>query len=118
LESQAKRVMQNPELLDDAPHRILYNELLNPETNKGLPSATISQLCDEAKNLLVAGSLTTATTLMTGTLYILRSPEVKQRLVDELHAVWPVLDHAPSYEQLEKLPFLVSAFILSDMSLF
>jgi hypothetical protein len=25
--------MQNPELLDDAPHRVMYNELLNPEAN-------------------------------------------------------------------------------------
>ena len=111
MESQVKRVLQNPELLDDAPHRVIYNELLNPETNKGLPTPTASQLRDEAQNLFAAGSHTTGTTLMTGTFHILRNPEVKQRLVDELHTVWPVLDHAPSYEQLEKLPFLVSAFI-------
>ena len=48
---------------------------------------------------------------MTGTFYVLRNPEAQQRLVDELHTVWPVLDQAPSYEQLEKLPFLVNAFI-------
>ena len=45
---------------------------------------------------------------MIGAFYILRNPETKQRLVDELHTVWPVLEEAPSYEQLEKLPFLVS----------
>jgi hypothetical protein len=48
---------------------------------------------------------------MTGTCHILRNPEVKQRLVDEVLTVWPVLDQAPSYEQLEKLPFLASVFI-------
>ena len=48
---------------------------------------------------------------MTGTFYILRNPKTKQRLVDEVHTVWPVLDQAPSYEQLEKLPFLASVFI-------
>jgi hypothetical protein len=48
---------------------------------------------------------------MTGSFQILRNPEAKQRLVDEVHTVWPVLDQAPSYEQLEKLPFLASVFI-------
>jgi hypothetical protein len=40
---------------------------------------------------------------MTGVYYLLRNPEVKQRLVDEVHTAWPVLDQAPSYEELEKL---------------
>ena len=48
---------------------------------------------------------------MTGTFHILRNPEIKKRLVDEVRTVWPVLDQAPSYEQLEKLPFLASVFI-------
>ena len=48
---------------------------------------------------------------MTGAYYILRDPEIKQRLVDEVRTVWPVLDQAPSYEELEKLPFLASSFI-------
>jgi cytochrome P450 len=97
--------------LDDAPHRVIYNELLNPEANKGLPPPTVSRLCDDAQNLFAAGSHTAGTTLMTGTCHILRNPEIKQRLVDEVHAEWPVLDQAPSYEQLEKLPFLASVFI-------
>ena len=48
---------------------------------------------------------------MTGVHYLLHSPEVKQRLVDEVRAAWPILDRAPSYEELEKLPFLASVFI-------
>jgi len=48
---------------------------------------------------------------MTGTFHLLRNPEAKQRLLDEVDTVWPVLDQAPSYEQLEKLPFLASVFI-------
>ena len=86
----------------------MYNELLNPEENKGLPPPTISRLCDDARTLFAGGSHTVGTTLMIGAFYILRSPEAKQRLVDELHTVWPILEQAPSYEQLEKLPFLVS----------
>ena len=111
MESQVKSVLQNPELLDDAPHRLIYNVLLNPETNKGHPRPTTLQLCDDAKNMFVAGSHTTGMTLMTGAYHLLRNPEAKRRLVDEVRTVWPVLDQAPSYEQLEKLPFLVSAFI-------
>ena len=47
---------------------------------------------------------------MTGVHYILSNPEVKQRLVDEMRTAWPVLDQAPSYEVIEKLPYLVSVF--------
>ena len=48
---------------------------------------------------------------MTGVFYLLRNPEAKERLVDEVREAWPVLDETPSYEKLEKLPFLVSVFI-------
>ena len=49
---------------------------------------------------------------MTGVCHLLRDPEAKQRLADEVHAAWPVLDgQAPGYEVLEKLPFLESVFI-------
>ncbi len=54
---------------------------------------------------------------MTGAYYILRNPEIKQRLVDEVRTVWPVLDQAPSYEELEKLPFLASSSHISELSL-
>ena len=48
---------------------------------------------------------------MTGTYHLLRNSEAKQRLEDEVRTAWPDLDQAPSYEELEKLPFLVSAFV-------
>ena len=60
--------------------------------------------------MFVVGSHLIGTTLMTGAYHLLRNPEAKQRLVDEVCAAWPVLDQAPSYEELEKLPFLASAF--------
>ena len=48
---------------------------------------------------------------MNGVYHLLRNPEVKQRLVDELHTAWPALDdQAPAYEDLEKLPYLASWF--------
>ncbi len=111
MNSQVKNILKNPKLLDDAPHRVIYNELLNPELNTGEAPPTVAQLCDDAQTLFGAGSLTTGTTLMIGVHYLLRNPEAKQRLEDEVRTVWPDLDQPPSYEVLEKLPFLVSAFI-------
>ncbi|KAF8488483.1 putative P450 monooxygenase [Russula emetica] len=106
--SQVKSVMQNPKLLDDAPHRVIYSELLNPEAIKGLPSPTALQLSHEGRVLFAAGSHAVGTTLMTGVYHLLRNQEAKQRLVDEVRTAWPVLDQAPRYEDFEKLPFLTA----------
>ena len=111
--TQVKSIIQNPKLLDDAPHRVIYSELLNPEAIKGLPSPTALQISHEGQVLFAAGSHTVGTALMSGFYHILRNPEVKQRLVDEVRAAWPVLDEAPLYEDLEKLPFLASVFIVN-----
>ncbi len=111
LEAQIKSILQDPKLMDDAPHRVIYNELLNPEANKGLPPPTASQLNHDARVLFIAGSHTVGTALMIGVYYLLRNPEAKQRLVDDLRTAWPVLDQAPSHEELEKLPFLASVLI-------
>jgi hypothetical protein len=75
---------------------------------------TAIQLQNEAQVLFAAGSHTVGTTLMVGAYYLLRNPEAKQRLEAEVRATWPVLDQPPSYEELEKLPFLASSFILLD----
>jgi hypothetical protein len=104
--------MRNPKLLDDAPHRVIYSELLNPEAIKGLPSPTALQLSHEGRVLFAAGSHTVGSTLMTGVYYLLRNPEAKERLVDEVRNAWPVLDQAPRHEDLEKLPFLASVFVV------
>ena len=115
IEAQIKRVLQNPKLLDDAPHHVIYNAYLNPEANdsEGHPQAppTALSISHNTRILFVAGWHTVGTTLMTGVYYLLRNSEAKQRLADEVRTAWPVLDQAPSYEELEKLPFLASAFI-------
>ena len=112
--TQVEAILQNPSLLDDAPHRTIYSELLDPEANNGRAAPTALQLLHEAKVLFAAGSHTVGTTLMIGTYHLLHSPEAKQRLVDELFSVWPVLDQPPSYEEIEKLPFLASALTQLD----
>ena len=93
----------------------MYGELLDSEANKGHPPPSALHLRHEALALYAAGSHPVAVTLMNCVYYLLRDPEAKQRLVDEVHTAWPVLDdEAPGYEDLEKLPFLASVFILSD----
>ncbi|KAI0291106.1 putative cytochrome P450 [Russula brevipes] len=108
LKTQIKHILRNPRSVDDAPHRTIYSEFLNPEVNKGHNIPTESQLLHEAQILFIAGSHTVGTALMTGVCHLLRSPEAKQRLVDEVRAAWPVLDQPPNYEVLEKLPFLTA----------
>ena len=96
----------------DAAHRIIYHELLNPEANDGHTVPTAKQLLNEAEVLFSAGSHTVGTVLMIGVYHLLRNSETKQRLVDEVRSAWPILDKPPSYEELEKLPFLASTFLV------
>ena len=110
LEVQVKNIMRNPKLLDEAPHRVIFSELLNSEANKEQPPPTALRLYHEALALFAGGSHPIAVTLMTGVYHLLRNPETKQRLVDEMHTAWPVLHQTPKYEDLEKLPFLASSF--------
>jgi cytochrome P450 len=108
IENQIDTILRNPQVMDDAPHRIIYRELLNPEAIKGHAVPTAKQLLNEAEVLFDAGSHTVGTVLMTGVYHLLRNPETKQRLADEVRSAWPVLDKPPSYEELEKLPFLTA----------
>ena len=117
MQDQVKNVLRNPKLLDESSHRVIYSELLEAEASKGHPPPSVLQLCHEALALYAGGSHPVAVTLMKGVYHLLRNPDAKQRLVDELHTVWPVLDdQTPGYEDLEKLPFLASSFHLAHMS--
>jgi hypothetical protein len=104
---QVTEVVQDPESLQGAPHRIIYHELLSPEARKGAPLPSAGSLYEEAQALMFGGADTTGNTLMLGTFYLLESPGLVERLKEELLAAWPVLDTPPKFEDLEKLPFLV-----------
>ncbi|KAK5994291.1 Cytochrome P450 monooxygenase [Cladobotryum mycophilum] len=108
LGAQVTEVVKNPKSLDDAPHRIIYHELLNPEASKGAPLPSIGSLYEEAQALMFGGADTTGNTLMLGTFYLLESPAFQQRLKEELYRVWPVLHEPPRFEDLEKLTFLTA----------
>ena len=97
--------------MNEPSHRVIYGELLKSEASKGRPPPSALHLRHEALALFAAGSHPVAVTLMIGVYHLLRNPEAKQRLVDEVHAAWPNLDdQVPGYEDLEKLPFLASSF--------
>ncbi|KAF8270910.1 cytochrome P450 [Lactarius quietus] len=108
IKGQIEALLRNPQTMDDASHRTIYRELLNPEAIKGHSVPSVKQLQDEAELLFSSGSHTVGTVLMMGVYHLLRNPETKARLVDEIRSVWPVLDKPPSYEELEKLPFLTA----------
>jgi cytochrome P450 len=99
--------------MDDASHRTIYRELLDPQAVKGNTVPSSKQLLNEAEVLFSAGSHTVGTVLMTGVHHLLHNPEIKKRLVEEVRGAWPSLDKPPSYEELEKLPFLASTILVS-----
>ena len=112
LGAQVAEVVKNPDSLQNTPHRIIYHELLSPEANKGSPLPSAGSLYEEAQALMFGGSDTTGNTLMLGTFYLLESLALVERMKDELHRAWPVLDKPPKFEDLEKLPFLVRPLLL------
>jgi hypothetical protein len=106
--AQVKEVTKNPESLQDAPHRIIYHELLSPEANKENPSPDATSLYEEAQALIFGGTNTNGNVLMLGAFHLLEIPKLVIKLKAELLEVWPALENAPRFEELEKLPFLVS----------
>lgn len=105
---QIDEILRDPGSLENAPHRIIYHSLLDPDANKGRPLPSRLSLRHEAAALLGAGSDSTAITATTTLYHVLHNPEIQQRLVKELRTAWPVLEEVPRYEVLEKLPYLTA----------
>jgi cytochrome P450 len=104
---QVKQAIESPESLDDGPHETMYHRLLDPKTNKGkVPDA--GRLYDEAQALVFAAAHPTANALTVGMYYVLSNPAIKERLVRELREGWPDLNKTPTFEELERLPYLTA----------
>jgi cytochrome P450 len=56
---------------------------------------------------MFGGADTTGATLMHGSFYILRSPEVYRKMKEELFSIWSEIEKPPRWEELERLPYLV-----------
>lgn len=91
-------------------HPTIYHELLRPEVHPNGLVPEPGELFEEAQALMFGGADTTGTTLMHGCFFLLRKPEILQRLRNELKEAWPALHQVPTWADLEKLPYLVSTF--------
>jgi cytochrome P450 len=108
LGAQVKDIVNNPQLLELAPHPIIYHRLLDPEANKGGSVPDAQSLYEEAQALLFGGADSVGNTVSIGTYHILQKPEMVTRLKEEMRNVWPDLQKQPKLEELEKLPFLTA----------
>lgn len=95
--------------MKNLPHSTtIYHELLRPEAYRSGQVPCEGSLYEESQALLFGGADTTGTTLMHGSFYILKMPEIYRKLKAELLEAWPVLSSPPSLSELERLPYLVS----------
>ena len=113
LGGQVVEATSNLYSLLEAPHKIIYQELLSPEANVGGKVPNAQSLYEEAQTLVFNGTDTTANTLMLGIFNMLEKPTLISRLRKELIEAWPALEGAPpKFGELEKLPFLVRSLTL------
>lgn len=107
LSTQVKQVVANPSSLEEISHPVIFHQLLSAEANKGQKIPDEKSLLQEAQSLLFGGSDTVSNQTMLGIWHMLENPSLVRRLKKELLGAWPVLGTSPSFESLEKLPFLV-----------
>ena len=92
----------------DKGHPTIFHSVLASK----LPPAekSIARLSDDAQMLVMAGTLTTASTLELITFWLLSQPATLQKLKDELHAAIPKPDDVCSIPlpTLEALPYLTA----------
>ncbi|KAI0084580.1 cytochrome P450 [Irpex rosettiformis] len=104
LRNQVKETVAHPEILEQAEHPTIFNNLLDVKDG-GRPPSLIN-LRDEALLMVFAGTDTSSTALTIGTMHILDRPDIHRKLNEELLQVWPNLSDRPTYEALDNLPYL------------
>ena len=117
LNQQIREIVADPSLLTKAPHPIIYHSLLNfrpggkstsAEIVTEAPSLSVDDLQEEAFVLIFAGADTTSNSITTAIVNAIENRKVYKTLKAEVLEAWPVLDAKPSFEAIEKLPYLVS----------
>ncbi|KAI4944235.1 hypothetical protein J4E91_008790 [Alternaria rosae] len=66
------------------------------------------RLMADASVILGAGTETTARTMAVTTYYLIKDPEIGEKLREELKTVMPTVNHEVSLSQLEALPYLTA----------
>ena len=89
----------------------MFDNVINPEANKGRETLSDSELLADVFLMMAAGMDTTANTLTVGTWEILRNVQIYNKLMAELRAAIPQIDVEPSSDTLDKLPYLVKLII-------
>ncbi|PGH03869.1 hypothetical protein GX51_03857 [Blastomyces parvus] len=89
---------------ENAGHRTLIHELLESK----LPASELKRdrIRDEAFNMVIVGSGTTAHTLRGTAYHIAANQTIRQRLYNELKEAIPDPSDPPSVQKLEQLPYL------------
>jgi len=101
LQGQIDELKANPARLESVPHKTIYHPLLASGTRKSL--------YEEGQAMLFGGTDTVSNTAMLLVFYVLSTPGVEEKLLDELRAVWPdKTSEIPSWDALEKLPYLTA----------
>ena len=77
---QVIKFSANPQLLKDAPHRIICHRLFDPEAYKGEPVPNRQGLYEEAQALMFGSGDTRGNTLMVGFNNLLKRPDLYTRL--------------------------------------
>lgn len=80
--------------------------MLNPKLEQGQYTPTLQELTGDALLLLLAGTDSTAHTLVTATYGVLTNPEMLRKLKIELKDAIPDRDSLVEWAALEKLPYL------------
>ena len=80
--------------------------MLNPKLEQGQYTPTLQELTGDALLLLLAGTDSTAHTLVTATYGLLTNPEMLRKLKIELKNAIPDRDSLVEWAALEKLPYL------------
>ncbi|KAL2784370.1 cytochrome P450 [Aspergillus keveii] len=109
LKKQINDLCTDPSALSKLPHNTtIYHELLRPEAYRTGTAPDSGSLYEESQALMFGGADTTGATLMHGSFYILRSPEVYRKMKEELISIWPEIEKPPRWEELERLPYLTA----------
>lgn len=101
--------VSDPETLKELPNSTtIFNLLMDPEVFTSKKAADELSIYEESQALMFGGGDTTANVIKIGTFYLLKHPELGDRLKKELREGWPDLAQQPPLRDLEALPYLVS----------
>ncbi|KAF8860246.1 cytochrome P450, partial [Acephala macrosclerotiorum] len=99
----------------DASHPSIFHDILDSDLPPSEKNA--KRLADEAVAVVGAGFETTKGALTIASFHVLNNPDILQTLKQELLAAWPDINTPPTWQELERLPYL-TAIIQESLRLF